>query len=131
MKNTVNENLLRVWYTRPAADWQTEALAVGNGYMGGLIFGGIKNDRIHINEKTAWNGGPSRGTDYRYGNTNPADSEEALDRIKKDLDNIRKKLDDKSEYVFGFDGDSYQACRTYQRGGYELAEPPYGRSDRL
>ena len=42
MKNTGNENLLRIWYTRPAADWQTEALAVGNGYMGGLIFGGIK-----------------------------------------------------------------------------------------
>lgn len=116
MKNTGNENLLRIWYTRPAADWQTESLAVGNGYMGGLIFGGIKNDRIHINEKTAWNGGPSRGTDYRYGNTNPADSEEALDRIKKDLDNIRKKLDDKSEYVFGFDGDSYQACGTDTKG---------------
>ena len=51
MNNTVNENLLRLWYTSPASDWQTEALAVGNGYMGGLIFGGITTDRIHINEK--------------------------------------------------------------------------------
>ncbi len=35
-----NNNLLRIWYKKPAKDWQTEALAVGNGYMGALIFGG-------------------------------------------------------------------------------------------
>lgn len=116
MNNTVNENLLRIWYTRPAADWQTEALAVGNGYMGGLIFGGIITDRIHINEKTVWNGGPSKETDYKYGNTNPTDTSKDLDMIKKDLDDIRKKLDDKSEHVFGFDGDSYQACGTDTKG---------------
>ena len=51
-----NENLLRIWYDEPAADWQTEALAIGNGYMGGLVFGGIAKDKIHINEKTVWNG---------------------------------------------------------------------------
>ena len=91
MNNTVNENLLKIWYTRPASDWQTEALAIGNGYMGGLVFGGIKNDRIHINEKTVWNGGPSKNWDYRYGNTNPADTKEDLEKIKRDLDAIRKK----------------------------------------
>lgn len=116
MNKTANENLLRIWYTRPASDWQTEALAIGNGYMGGLVFGGIKNDRVHINEKTAWNGGPFKGTDYRYGNTNPTDSEKDLEKIKSDLDRIRKKLDDKSEYVFGFDGDSYQAFGTDTKG---------------
>ena len=47
-----NENLLRLWYDKPANDWQTQALAIGNGYMGGLIFGGINRDKIHINEKT-------------------------------------------------------------------------------
>ena len=45
-----NNNLLRIWYKKPAKDWQTEALAVGNGYMGALIFGGVKKDKIHINE---------------------------------------------------------------------------------
>ena len=51
-----NENLLRLWYDKPANDWQTQALAIGNGYMGGLIFGGINRDKIHINEKTVWEG---------------------------------------------------------------------------
>ena len=49
-----NDNLLRVWYDEPATDWQTQSLAIGNGYMGGLVFGGINNDKIHINEKTVW-----------------------------------------------------------------------------
>lgn len=111
-----NNNLLRIWYKKPAKDWQTEALAVGNGYMGALIFGGVKKDKIHINEKTVWNGGPSKKIDYKYGNTNPADTKEELDIIRKDLNALRKKLDDKSEYVFGFDGDSYQACGTDTKG---------------
>ena len=111
-----NNNLLRIWYKKPAKDWQTEALAVGNGYMGALIFGGVKKDKIHINEKTVWNGGPSEKINYKYGNTNPADTKEELDTIKKDLDALRKKLDDKSEHVFGFDGDSYQACGTDTKG---------------
>ena len=54
-----NDNLLRLWYTKPATDWETESLAIGNGYMGALVFGGIANDRIHINEKSVWNGGPT------------------------------------------------------------------------
>ena len=85
-----NNNLLRIWYQKPAKDWQTEALAVGNGYMGALIFGGVKKDKIHINEKTVWNGGPSEKINYKYGNTNPADTKEELDTIKKDLDALRK-----------------------------------------
>lgn len=111
-----NDNLLRIWYDKPAADWQTEALALGNGYMGGLVFGGIKTDKIHINEKTVWNGGPTENSNYNYGNTNPTDTEEELQAVKDDLDAIRKKLDDKSEFVFGFDGDSYQASGTDTKG---------------
>ena len=53
-----NDNLLRVWYDEPATDWQTQSLAIGNGYMGGLVFGGVNKDKIHINEKTVWEGGP-------------------------------------------------------------------------
>lgn len=116
MKTAKNDNLLRIWYDKPALDWQTEALAVGNGYMGALIFGGIKKDKIHLNEKTVWNGGPSDGKDYRYGTTNPTETEQDLTKIKEDLDAIRKKLDDKSRYVFGFDEDSYQAYGTNTKG---------------
>ena len=111
-----NENLLRLWYDKPANDWQTQALAIGNGYMGGLIFGGINRDKIHINEKTVWEGGPGGDTNYTYGITNPIRTKEDLQKIKEDLHAIREKLEDKSQYVFGFDENSYQASGTDTKG---------------
>ena len=111
-----NENLLRLWYDKPANDWQTQALAIGNGYMGGLIFGGINRDKIHINEKTVWEGGPGGDTNYTYGITNPIRTKEDLQKIKDDLNAIREKLEDKSQYVFGFDENSYQASGTDTKG---------------
>jgi alpha-L-fucosidase 2 len=47
----------RLWYTKPAAVW-TEALPVGNGRLGAMVFGGITDERIALNEATLWSGGP-------------------------------------------------------------------------
>ncbi len=48
---------LKLWYRQPAADW-VEALPVGNGRLGAMIFGGIARERIQFNEDTVWSGGP-------------------------------------------------------------------------
>jgi alpha-L-fucosidase 2 len=53
---------LQLWYTKPAQKW-TEALPIGNGRLGAMIFGGIENDRIQFNEETLWNGAPN---DYAH-----------------------------------------------------------------
>lgn len=47
----------RLWYRRPAGKW-TEALPVGNGRMGAMVFGGIRENRIQFNEYTVWTGRP-------------------------------------------------------------------------
>ena len=48
---------LSLWYNKPAAVW-TEALPVGNGTFGGMVFGGIEEELIQLNEATLWSGGP-------------------------------------------------------------------------
>jgi alpha-L-fucosidase 2 len=48
---------LTLWYRQPAAQW-TEALPLGNGRLGAMVFGGITEDRIQINEGTLWGGSP-------------------------------------------------------------------------
>jgi alpha-L-fucosidase 2 len=48
---------LKLWYNKPAAKW-TEALPIGNGRLGAMIFGGIEQDRIQFNEETLWTGEP-------------------------------------------------------------------------
>lgn len=48
---------LTLWYKAPAKNWTTEALPIGNGDMGAMIFGGVAMDRIQFNHKTFWRGG--------------------------------------------------------------------------
>jgi len=48
---------LTLWYEWPARTW-TDALPIGNGRMGAMIFGGIENERIQFNEDTLWRGQP-------------------------------------------------------------------------
>jgi len=45
-----------LWYDKPATDWQTEALPIGNGRIGAMIFGGVARERIALNEESVWSG---------------------------------------------------------------------------
>ena len=48
-------NIIRrkLWYQKPALTW-VEALPVGNGRLGGMIFGDARQERIQLNEDTLW-----------------------------------------------------------------------------
>jgi len=46
-----------MWYRKPAQEW-TEALPIGNGRLGGIVFGGVPVERIQLNEDSLWCGGP-------------------------------------------------------------------------
>ncbi len=48
---------LVLWYQQPASEW-TEALPIGNGRLGAMVFGGIMQERLQFNEDTIWNGEP-------------------------------------------------------------------------
>lgn len=65
---------LRLWYERPAAEW-VEALPVGNGRLGAMVFGGINLERLQLNEDTLWAGGP-------YNPANP-EAKAALPEIRR------------------------------------------------
>ncbi|MDC4240750.1 glycoside hydrolase N-terminal domain-containing protein [Clostridium tertium] len=88
-KSTLNENIdldkLALWYDEPATNWENEALPIGNGYMGGMIFGSVSSERIQYNEKTLWSGGPGAWEAYNGGNKEGA---------WEDVQEIRKILAD-------------------------------------
>jgi alpha-L-fucosidase 2 len=48
---------LSLWFTQPATLWQ-DAIPVGNGRLGAMIFGGVKSERIALNEDSLWSGAP-------------------------------------------------------------------------
>jgi len=55
--NSQTNNELKLWYDLAATVWE-EALPIGNGRLGAMIFGGPAVDRIQFNEETLWSGGP-------------------------------------------------------------------------
>ena len=54
---------LKLWYDTPASQW-TDALPLGNGRLGAMIFGTPAQERIQINEETIWGGGPHNNVNY-------------------------------------------------------------------
>jgi alpha-L-fucosidase 2 len=47
-----------LWYDAPAKNWN-EALPIGNGSLGAMIFGNVGQERLQLNEETLWTGGPA------------------------------------------------------------------------
>lgn len=54
---TFAQSDMQLWYRQPARNWN-EALPVGNGRLGAMIFGGPEKEVIQLNEETLWSGGP-------------------------------------------------------------------------
>ena len=69
------ENDLKLWYDEPAEYW-VEALPVGNGRLGAMVFGGTSSERIQLNEETVWAGQPNS-------NANPDIEPGALEEIRQ------------------------------------------------
>ncbi len=64
-----------LWYNEPAGEVWLDGLFIGNGYMGGNVFGRVENERIALNESTFWSGRPH---DY-----NDPEAHRYYDRIKE------------------------------------------------
>ena len=86
------QNDLKLWYDKPARNWN-EALPIGNGRLGAMIFGNAENELVQLNESSLWSGGPV--------NTNPNPmAPQYLDDIRQALkeenfakaDELAKKL---------------------------------------
>ena len=60
---TAQDSTLTLWYQSPATAW-VEALPVGNGRLGAMMFGGVQQERIQLNEESLWGGS-------RFDNNNP------------------------------------------------------------
>lgn len=54
----------KLWYKQPASTW-VEALPIGNGRLGGMVFGGVELERIQLNEDTLWSGRPRDKNNYQ------------------------------------------------------------------
>lgn len=84
---------MKLKYDKPAAVW-TEALPIGNGRLGGMIFGGVEREAVCLNEDTLWSGFPR---DWN----NPA-AREALPEVRERIRQGRfKEADELGRNMMG------------------------------
>lgn len=78
---------LKLWYDKPALDWMTEALPIGNGRLGGMIWGGIEKEHIQFNEISLWTGDETNTGAYQAFGDVYIDFEQAPDvaQYKREL----------------------------------------------
>ncbi|MBC7888213.1 MAG: glycoside hydrolase N-terminal domain-containing protein [Ferruginibacter sp.] len=55
-----NSSALKLWYDKPSGDTWENALPIGNGRLGAMIYGNVGKETIQLNEHTLWSGGPNR-----------------------------------------------------------------------
>jgi alpha-L-fucosidase 2 len=105
-----------LWYNQPATRWE-EALPIGNGRLGAMVFGGADEERIQFNEDTLWTGSPH---EYQH-----AGAAEFLPRLRELLQEMRRLERD----ALQIDPDrrdsrareKWRAAREQQRQAEELA----------
>src|SRR5690349_18045066 len=74
---------LKLWYNQPSGETWEDALPVGNGRLGGMVYGNVDTEIIQMNEHTVWSGSPNR-------NDNP-DALAALPEIRRLIFDGRQK----------------------------------------
>ena len=113
MTNTDTNNLV-LWYQQPAEEW-TDALPIGNGRLGAMVFGGVERERIQLNEETLWDGGPR--------DTNNPKALEALPKVQQLL------FDDQNEEATKLAGETMlgvpERIKSYQSLGDLFLEFSY------
>src|SRR6476620_1940970 len=65
------DGTLKLWYNDPAKNWN-EALPIGNGRLGAMVFGGTNREQLQLNEETVWSGGPNNNVTAESGKAIPA-----------------------------------------------------------
>ncbi len=81
------EPQMTLWYPKPASDWQKEALPIGNGRLGAMIFGGTDAEHIQFNVDSLWEGDEKDTGAYQ------AFGDVQVELGHKDVSNYRRELD--------------------------------------
>ncbi len=101
VQDSTTDNTEKLWYDKPATIW-LEALPIGNGRLGGMIYGGTKSEQIQLNEDSFWSGGPH--------NNNSSTSKNFLEQVRTLIFNGQESEAEKiinNEFIKGPHGMKY------------------------
>ena len=112
----------RLWYKAPAAEWE-EALPIGNGRLGAMVYGGTDRELLQVNEESIWYGGA-------VDRLNP-DAKEYLPQVREFLKNGRISRAEKlMETALSGCPDSMHSYQTLGRYSFTLMISPMPENER-
>jgi alpha-L-fucosidase 2 len=122
MANTPTSDL-ELWYTAPAHTW-VEALPVGNGRLGAMVFGGIAQERLQLNEDTLWSGGPRASDNPTARDALPTVREAIFAGRYEEADRLAKQMQGTftqsymplGDLLLSFDDIAVEQATEYRRG---------------
>ena len=88
---TPADSLLKLWYRQPAKEW-VEALPVGNGRIGAMVFGGVQQEELQLNEGYLWSGVPRDGNNPLAKETLPHIRKLLFEEKYMEADKLAKKM---------------------------------------
>ena len=101
---------LRLWFDTPATNF-TQSLPLGNGRLGAMVFGGVNEERIVLNESSLWSGGPQEA--------DRSDAAQYLPEIKRLL--LAGKNDEAEKLVY-----AHFTCQGKGSNRARGKDEPYG-----
>ncbi|MFC5409252.1 glycoside hydrolase N-terminal domain-containing protein [Larkinella bovis] len=82
---------LKLWYNQPAGKTWENALPIGNGRLGAMIYGNVPKETVQLNEHTVWSGGPNRNDNPDALAALPEIRQLIFDGKQKDAENLANK----------------------------------------
>ncbi|ASW55360.1 glycoside hydrolase N-terminal domain-containing protein [Plantactinospora sp. KBS50] len=119
---------MTLWYDEPATDWESQALPIGNGALGAMVFGDVAAEQLQFNEKTLWTGGPGSEQGYNFGNwTEPRPG--ALDEVRQKIAAETRVDPTWVAEKLGQPRIGYGSYQTFGDVHLALLDPPAGYTD--
>src|SRR5215218_7279489 len=82
---------LKLWYNQPAGRTWENALPIGNGRLGAMIYGNVEKETIQLNEHTVWSGSPNRNDNPLALDSLPAIRKLVFEGKQKDAERLANK----------------------------------------
>src|SRR5690349_9332352 len=87
-----NKSALKLWYNKPAGKTWENALPIGNGRLGAMVYGNVEKETIQLNEHTLWSGSPNRNDNPLSLDSLPLIQQLIFEGKQKDAERLANKV---------------------------------------
>ena len=90
--NAQQSTALKLWYSKSAGNRWENALPVGNGFLGAMVYGNVDTEKVQLNESTVWSGSPNRNDNSACLDSLPVIRKPIFDGKQKEAEQLANRI---------------------------------------